>query len=104
MHKFIYLAALVFATQAFAQEQAEVELSEGQIATLAVLTPLAQLQVPGDTGVMLAECIMLSSKRRELRKFSKADPDEPGEAIVTLANKVIQRPAVAECLTARLSQ
>lgn len=79
----------------------EAEMSERQLAALAIVTPMILAQTPEEQGKMLSECVVLSARRGELRKLAKADPEletQP-EATVAIVQTIIQRPAVIECFT-----
>jgi hypothetical protein len=87
----------------FVSSALAVDLSSQQQLAVEVLKPLAQQQVPGAQGLVLAECIILASNIEEVVMIANGDPGELDTAIVQLVNEIIQRPDVFICLNKELS-
>ena len=91
---FVFIFFVFFASSA--------DLSSQQQSAVEVVKPLAQQQVPGAQGLVLAECIILASNVDEVVIIADSDPGELDSAIVQLVNEIIQRPDVLICLNKEL--
>ena len=86
----------------FVSSASSADLSSQQQSAVEVVKPLAQQQVPGAQGLVLAECIILASNVDEVVIIADSDPGELDSAIVQLVNEIIQRPDVLICLNKEL--
>ncbi|MDS9947416.1 MAG: hypothetical protein RI861_07590, partial [Planktomarina sp.] len=87
----------------FVSSASSADLSSQQQSAVEVVKPLAQQQVPGAQGLVLAECIILASNVDEVVIIADSDPGELDSAIVQLVNEIIQRPDVLICLNKELA-
>ena len=87
----------------FVSSASSADLSRQQQSAVEVLKPLAQQQVPGAQGLVLAQCIILASNIDEVVIIADGDPGELETAIVQLVNEIIQRPEVFICLNKKLA-
>lgn len=94
---------LTFVFIFFVSSASSADLSSQQQSAVDVVKPLAQQQVPGAQGLVLAECIILASNVDEVVIIADSDPGELDSAIVQLVNEIIQRPDVLICLNKELA-
>ena len=94
---------LTFVFIFFVSSASAADLSSQQQSAVEVVKPLAQHQVPGAQGLVLAECIILASNVDEVVIIADSDPGGLDSAIVQLVNKIIQRPDVLICLNKELA-
>lgn len=94
---------LTFVFIFFVSSASSADLSSQQQSAVEVVKPLAQQQVPGAKGLVLAECIILASNVDEVVIIADSDPGELDSAIVQLVNEIIQRPDVLICLNKELA-
>lgn len=94
---------LTFVFIFFVSSASSADLSSQQQSAVEVVKPLAQQQVPGAQGLVLAECIILASNVDEVVIIADSDPGELDSAIVQLVNEIIQRPDVLICLNKELA-
>ena len=87
----------------FVSSASSADLSSQQQSAVEVVKLLAQQQVPGAQGLVLAECIILASNVDEVVIIADSDPGELDSAIVQLVNEIIQRPDVLICLNKELA-
>ena len=94
---------LTFVFIFFVSSASSADLSSQQQSAVEVVKPLAQQQVPGAQGLVLAECIILASNVDEVVIIADSDSGELDTAIVQLINEIIQRPNVLICLNKELA-